>query len=64
MTLNAELLSVQRDGDQVVASVRFTGLIREEESGAAKPLDEIWHVAHDWDSPDGDWLISGIQQTA
>jgi predicted lipid-binding transport protein (Tim44 family) len=64
VTLNAELLSVQRDGDQVVASVRFTGLIREEESGAAKPLDEIWHVAHDWTSPDGDWLISGIQQTS
>ena len=63
VTLNAELLSVQRDGDQVVASVRFSGLIREEESGAAKPLDEIWHVAHDWESPDGDWLISGIQQT-
>jgi len=62
VTLNAELLSVQRDGDQVVASVRFSGLIREEESGTAKPLDEIWHVAHDWDSPNGDWLISGIQQ--
>lgn len=62
VTLNAELLSVQRDGDQVIASVRFSGLIREEESGTAKPLDEIWHVAHDWNSPDGDWLISGIQQ--
>ncbi len=62
VTLNAELLSVQRDGDQVVASVRFSGLIREEESGAAKPLNEVWHVAHDWNSPDGDWLISGIQQ--
>lgn len=64
VTLNAELLSVQRDADQVVASVRFTGLIREEESGTAKPLDEIWHVAHDWNSADGDWLISGIQQAS
>ena len=64
VTLSAELLSVQRDKDQVVASVRFSGLIREEEQGSAKPLDEVWHVAHDWDTPDGDWLISGIQQTA
>lgn len=64
VTLNAELLSVQRDADQVVASVRFSGLIREEESGTAKPLDEIWHVAHDWDSADGDWLINGIQQVS
>ncbi len=62
VTLNAELLGVQRDGDQVVASVRFTGLIREDEQAPAKPLDEVWHVAHDWASPQGDWLISGIQQ--
>jgi len=62
--LQAELLTVRRDADQVVASLRFTGLIREEESAGAKPLDEIWHVAHDWDSADGDWLISGIQQAS
>jgi predicted lipid-binding transport protein (Tim44 family) len=63
VTLNAELLGVQRDGDQAVASVRFTGLVREEEQAPAKPLDEIWHVAHDWNSADGDWLITGIQQS-
>jgi predicted lipid-binding transport protein (Tim44 family) len=62
VTLNAELLGVQRDGDQAVASVRFTGLIREDEQAPAKPLDEVWHVAHDWASAEGDWLINGIQQ--
>ncbi|WP_058553674.1 Tim44 domain-containing protein [Thiohalocapsa sp. ML1] len=62
VTLNAELLGVQRDGDQVIASVHFTGLIREAETAPATPLDEIWHVAHDWDSAAGDWLITGIQQ--
>ncbi len=61
--LNAELLSVQRDNDQVVASVHFTGLIREEADGVANPLDEVWHVAHAWDKADGDWLIAGIQQS-
>jgi predicted lipid-binding transport protein (Tim44 family) len=64
VTLSAELLGVQRDADQAVASVRFTGLIREDEQAPAKPLEEIWHVAHDWASPEGDWLITGIQQTA
>ncbi|MCF7993051.1 MAG: 39S ribosomal protein L45 [Thiohalocapsa sp.] len=63
VTLKAELISVRRDADQVVASVHFSGLIREEDNGAAKPLDEIWHVAHDWDNAEGDWLITGIQQT-
>jgi predicted lipid-binding transport protein (Tim44 family) len=61
--LDAELLGVQRDRDQVVASLRFSGLIREEASGAANPMDEVWHVAHAWDSADGDWIIVGIQQT-
>ena len=64
VTLNAELVSVQRDGDRVVASVRFSGLIREEEHDVAKPVDEIWHVVHDWASSEGDWLITGIQQVA
>jgi len=62
VTLDAELLGVQRDGDQVVASIRFTGLIREEEGAGANAVNEIWHVQHDWDSPTGDWLIVGIQQ--
>jgi predicted lipid-binding transport protein (Tim44 family) len=53
---------VRRDADQVVASVRFSGLIREDENAPAKPLDEIWHVAHDWNLAEGDWLINGIQQ--
>jgi len=62
VTLNAELLQVQRDGDQVLASVRFSGLIREEADSPAQPFDEVWHVQHAWATPEGDWLISGIQQ--
>jgi len=62
VTLNSELLQVQRDGDQVLASVRFSGLIREEAGGPAQPFDEVWHVRHAWNTRDGDWLIAGIQQ--
>jgi predicted lipid-binding transport protein (Tim44 family) len=62
VTLNAELMQVERDDDLVVASVRFSGLIREETDGAAQPFDEIWHVQHPWASSEGDWLIAGIQQ--
>jgi predicted lipid-binding transport protein (Tim44 family) len=61
--LRAELVSMQRDDDRVVASIRFHGLIREEETAVAEPFDEVWHVQHDWDRPDGDWLIAGIQQS-
>jgi predicted lipid-binding transport protein (Tim44 family) len=62
VTLNAELMQVERDDDLVVASVRFSGLIREETDGPAQPFDEIWHVQHPWASSEGDWLIAGIQQ--
>lgn len=62
VTINSELLQVQRDGDLVLASVRFSGLIREEAQGPAEAFDEVWHVQHAWASPAGDWLISGIQQ--
>jgi predicted lipid-binding transport protein (Tim44 family) len=62
VTLNAELLGVRREEDRLVASIRFTGLIREETTGSANHLDEIWHVAHPWESASGNWVIIGIQQ--
>lgn len=60
--VQSEMLAIQRDGDLVVASILFSGLIREEEQGVAEEFREIWHVQHPWDSPQGDWLIAGIQQ--
>lgn len=62
VTLEAEIAGVRRDGDQAVASILFSGLIREEQSATADPFREIWHVQHGWDSPDGDWHIAGVQQ--
>jgi len=64
VTLDAEIVGAQRDGDQVVASVLFSGLIREEQSATADPFREIWHVQHDWSSSEGDWLITGVQQAS
>lgn len=60
--LDAELLGTRREGDRLVASLRFSGLIREQAAAGADPLEEIWHVAHRWDSAAGDWIIIGIQQ--
>ena len=59
--LNAELMSVQRDGDQAVASILFTGLVREDRQAPVQPIRDIWHVQHAWASPAGDWFIVGIQ---
>jgi predicted lipid-binding transport protein (Tim44 family) len=60
--LQAELLTLQREGDLAVASIRFSGLIREDAQGAAEPFNEVWHVQHLWAGAEGDWYIAGIQQ--
>jgi predicted lipid-binding transport protein (Tim44 family) len=63
MMLTAELVGVRREADRVVASVHFTGMLREQPAGESGALSEVWHVDHDWASPKGDWRIAGIQQT-
>lgn len=60
--LDAELSGVQRDGDDVVATIRFSGGIKEEQSGEPQAFAELWHVVHGWDSAAGDWYVAGIQQ--
>jgi predicted lipid-binding transport protein (Tim44 family) len=61
--LEAEPLDwAAEDGRQIV-SVRFHGLIREEQDGPATPFDEVWHLARPEDGS-GSWAIAGIQQHA
>ena len=61
--LDTELLGMQRDGNDAVASIRFFGGIREEENGPVQEFSEIWHVLHAWDSAQGNWYVAGIQQS-
>lgn len=56
VSLEAELLGTDSD----IASVRFTGLIKEN-SDTAAPLNEIWHFQRQNNSDN--WIVSGIQQT-
>jgi predicted lipid-binding transport protein (Tim44 family) len=61
--LDAQVLDfVQEDARQVV-SVRFHGLIREEQDGAATPFDEVWHLVKPVDAS-REWAIAGIAQTS
>lgn len=62
VTLNVALAAVRREGSQVVVSLEFSGLIREETSDTAQPFREIWHINHEWESAAGDWFVAGIQQ--
>ena len=61
LKLDAELLEVVTEGDREIASVHFTGLIREDENAGAEPFDEIWHVVKDAKDAKGACMIAGIQ---
>lgn len=61
MQLNAELLDVSNEADRVLASVRFSGQLREEAHAAAETFSEVWHLSKPIDGSRG-WCIAGIQQ--
>ncbi|KAA0178561.1 39S ribosomal protein L45 [Cupriavidus cauae] len=61
VTLDATLLGIESTDNQHVASVRFSGMIRENEGEAAQPFAEVWNLAKPA-SGAGGWVLAGIQQ--
>lgn len=61
VTLNAELLEVISEPTRHIASVRFSGMIREEANAAASPFDEVWNLVKPTEGNRG-WQVAGIQQ--
>ncbi|MCP3714187.1 Tim44 domain-containing protein [Paraburkholderia sp. CNPSo 3281] len=59
--LNADLLGVEERGSEYLASVRFSGLIREAMGEPAAPFVEVWNLSKSRTSGEG-WLLAGIQQ--
>ncbi|MXS84885.1 Tim44 domain-containing protein [Nitrosomonas sp. HPC101] len=62
--IDAALLDITTQGEHAIASVRFTGELRETADAHPEPFDEIWHVEKDLAASDSAWLLSGIQQTS
>jgi predicted lipid-binding transport protein (Tim44 family) len=58
VTLEADLLDVVEETNAMMASVKFTGLVKEE--GNPTSLDEIWHFRKYQNS--SSWIVSGVQQ--
>ena len=60
VSLDAELLDASAAFREQSASVRFSGLIKEDRNAPALAIDEIWHFRR---NPDSDlWQIAGVQQ--
>jgi len=63
VALDAEVLEVQREGAQYVASLRFHGSLREDGAAMPQAFDEVWNLVKPVDGSSG-WLLAGIQQYA
>jgi len=59
--LKAEVLEVVTEGGVYVASVKFSGQIRE--NGVLNPLNEMWHMEKPVNGSSG-WRVAGIQQVS
>jgi predicted lipid-binding transport protein (Tim44 family) len=60
--LHAELIDLAEDGSEYIASVRYSGLIRETPGAAAEPFTETWQLTKPKRGEDG-WLLAGIEQS-
>lgn len=57
--LNAELLGIETVSDGHLASVRFSGMLREAPGAEAFRFEEVWNL---FKPATGGWLLAGIQQ--
>ncbi len=64
VSLNLNVLEVVNEGQRAIASVRYTGAIREDAGSPAEAFDEIWHVTKRLEDAKSTWLLAGIQQLA
>lgn len=58
--LEAQLLGIEDLGDTYMASVEFSGMIREEPSAGPSPFREVWNMTKPKAGTSG-WLVAGVQ---
>ena len=58
--LEAQLLGIEELATEYLASVEFSGMIREEPSAGPAPFREVWNMVKPKDGSAG-WLVAGVQ---
>jgi predicted lipid-binding transport protein (Tim44 family) len=59
--LNAELLGIETGQNDYLASVKFSGLLKEAPDASATEFAEIWNLSKPT-SGQGGWVLAGLQQ--
>jgi len=60
LRLDAQLLGIEETTEVYLASVEFSGMIREDESAGASPFREVWNMTKPRHGSGG-WLVAGVQ---
>jgi len=58
--IEAQLLGIEDLGEAYMASVEFSGMIREEPSAGPSPFREVWNMTKPKAGSSG-WLVAGVQ---
>ena len=61
VSVNAELLGLETVGADYLASVKFTGMIKEDPKAPAEAFTEVWNLSKPLNGQGG-WALAGIQQ--
>ena len=57
--LDAQLLGIEEQADDYMASVEFNGMIREDAASGPSPFREVWNMTKS--KQGGGWLVAGVQ---
>lgn len=60
LMIDAQLLGIEDLGNGYMASVEFSGMIREEASAGPSPFREVWNMTKPKSGSSG-WLVAGVQ---
>lgn len=60
LMIEAQLLGIEDLGQAYMASVEFSGMIREEPSSGPSPFREVWNMTKPKSGGSG-WLVAGVQ---
>ena len=58
--LDAQLLGIEESADAYLASVEFSGMIREDVSSGPSPFREVWNMSKPLNGTSG-WVVAGVQ---
>jgi predicted lipid-binding transport protein (Tim44 family) len=63
VSIDAQLLGIEKSATDYLASVQFNGMIRNAPNAPAEPYVEVWNMSKPL-AGSGGWVLAGIQQVA